>query len=70
MAQIEKDVSIKLVDMQCDCGNGLMRPDGVVLTSMPPKYPHTCIACGKRETYNVTYPFYKTEDRKIYNNLT
>lgn len=70
MAQTEKEVIVKRVDMECECGNGVMRPDGVVLTSMPPQYPHACTSCKRRETYRITYPYHKTEDQYIYNNLT
>lgn len=39
----------KLCDTEgCD---GVMVPDGTVLTSMPPGYPHSCPKCKRREVY-------------------
>lgn len=41
------------LDYVCDkCGIGKMRPDGICLTSSPPKYPHTCNNEECRETIN------------------
>lgn len=44
-------------DMACECGDGLMRPVGAALLTSPPKYPHACTKCGRRETFLQTYPY-------------
>lgn len=35
------------------CGSEALEFSGVALTSLPPKYPHRCLICGK--TTNLTY---------------
>ena len=44
------------VDMECDCGEGLMRPTGVTLMSNPAQYPHQCKVCGATKNFRVSYP--------------
>lgn len=48
-------------DRQCECGRGVMRPDGLAFLTSPPKYPHSCTACGKTETLPQRHPFISYE---------
>ena len=54
-----REVKTQQVDERCPkCGNGFMRPNGLVKTSNPPKYPHSCNAgCGHTADYGVRYPY-------------
>ena len=36
--------------------DGYMRPDIALLPTSPPKYPHTCDACGHQAVFDVCYP--------------
>lgn len=56
-AVIEKVIPMR-VDMVCPhCGDGRMRPNGMVLTTYPPKYSHQCNVCSYVEAYDVSYPY-------------
>lgn len=59
--EVVEPVRLERVVMQCDCG-GEMCPTGLVLTSMPPQYPHECGQCHKRETYTSRYPMMRERD--------
>lgn len=50
-------VTIKVRRRCTECFSGEMVPNGITLTSMPPKYPHTCAYCGHEETYQHKYPY-------------
>jgi hypothetical protein len=57
VTEIRRPARVVLVDMACDhCSVGRMRFSGVVLTTNPPQYPHTCTSCGTTATYGNTYP--------------
>ena len=46
----------------CDkCNNGYMLPTGVILTSIPPQYPHKCSACGDVANLRKSYPAFVTK---------
>lgn len=56
MPEIRK-VSTNVVDEKCqNCGQGWMRPNGIVLTTNPPQFQHTCTNCGHKQNYTVKYP--------------
>lgn len=58
MARVERRIKMYEFDMVCDkCGDGYMRPDGVVIPTLPAKYPHTCDNCGARAEFDVQYPY-------------
>jgi hypothetical protein len=45
------------VDYRCDsCNEGYYRPNGIVLTSMPPQFPHECSNCGDSKVFTEKYP--------------
>ncbi len=51
---------------RCDCESedfGGMKFTGMVLTSMPPQYPHHCGDCGKTENLTKQYPCFEYEER-------
>lgn len=49
-----------IVKEMCECGGEFVF-DGIVLTSYPPKFPHTCNKCGKKVTLDRQYPSTQTE---------
>lgn len=49
-----------IVKEVCECGGEFVF-DGIVLTSYPPKFPHTCNKCGKKVTLDRQYPSSQTE---------
>ena len=52
-----RNVQSQQVDQPCPkCGQGYMRPNGIVTMSNPPQFEHTCTACGYKQLYNVRYP--------------
>ena len=58
-----RNIQTQSVDERCPiCGNkpngGWMRPNGIVLMSNPPQYPHKCTSCNYEQTYSVQYPYY------------
>lgn len=53
-----RQVQTTQVDERCpQCGNGWMRPTGVINTTNPPTYQHSCTACGAVRDYGVRYPY-------------
>ena len=57
-----RNVNSRQVDFRCpECQNGWMRPSGIVLTSNPPQYPHTCTSCSYKQTFGVRYPYVVTD---------
>ena len=57
MAEIRREMKVYQVDMQCpDCGEGMMKFNGLKLLTNPPKYQHICDKCGFCEDYPVQYP--------------
>lgn len=57
MSAHQTEVKTYRVTYHCDkCNNGMMRHDGIVLTSAPPKYPHTCVTCGDKKNFDCVYP--------------
>ena len=57
MAYTQRPIRPIEIDFTCDsCGEGKMRPTGVMLCSNPPQFPHTCINCGAEQTFREKYP--------------
>lgn len=57
MPQTEFSVVMVRIDFICDaCGNGHMRPTGIMLASDLPKWTHACNSCGSIGTFDNTYP--------------
>ena len=53
-----RNVNSTQVDERCpSCNQGWMRPNGVVQTTNPPQYEHSCNACGHKQTYGMRYPY-------------
>ena len=56
----EKDTEVKtiMVEYVCDkCERGTMGKDGnVVLTRLPPLFPHKCSNCGHEQNFKTLYP--------------
>jgi predicted RNA-binding Zn-ribbon protein involved in translation (DUF1610 family) len=53
-----RQVQTNQVDQKCPaCGNGWMRPNGVVQTTNPPQYDHACTNCGHTQTYGMRFPY-------------
>ena len=53
-----RNVQSQQVDEKCpDCGQGWMRPTGIVKPTLPPQYEHACNACGSKRDYGVRYPY-------------
>jgi hypothetical protein len=59
--EIKKEVKTYLIDYECPvCKKGLLRSNGVCLTSNPPQYPHKCNnkECNYMETFtDKKYPY-------------
>ena len=50
------------VSLYCDKCSGEMAPDGRMLTSNPPQYPHVCCKCGHvANVRGKTYPYIEYE---------
>lgn len=48
---------VKIVEYICDkCHAGKMKPTGIMLTCMPPKYEHVCPYCNTKAHLDHTYP--------------
>lgn len=48
------------VEMKCGaCPDGYMDADGIMLTSNPPQFPHTCKSCGATAIFLEKYPTYR-----------
>jgi len=57
MAEI-RNIQSQQADQRCPaCGNGWMRPNGVVETTNPPQYGHACNVCGYQQTYGMRFPY-------------
>lgn len=57
MREVNRNVRAVEVDMECDCGEGFMRPTGISKACNPPLHVHQCTTCEL--TLNVrdkTYP--------------
>jgi len=55
MPEVRK-VESQQVDERCPvCGQGWMRPNGIVSGSN--QYEHSCTACNYKQTYAVRYPY-------------
>lgn len=70
MSEIRSKLQVFELDYACDkCGNGRMRPEGVVYPTSPPQYPHVCDNCGSKMTFRAMYPriayFYKGTDIEV-----
>jgi len=53
-----RQVQTQQVDQRCPaCGNGWMRPNGVVKTTNPPAFEHSCTSCGHQQTYGMRFPY-------------
>jgi transcription elongation factor Elf1 len=63
MPETKTEQRVIRTDMTCnDCGNGVMRPTGVMLSSHPPQFAHACTNCGAQHAYRVNYPAFTYED--------
>lgn len=52
-----RNVQIQQVDERCPaCGQGYMRPTGIVKMVHPPLYQHKCTHCEYIQDYRMTYP--------------
>jgi hypothetical protein len=52
-----RQVQAQQMDQQCpSCGQGWMRPSGIVNQTNPPSYEHSCTSCGYKQTYGMRYP--------------
>ena len=57
MPEIRK-TEAQTMDERCPiCQKGWMRPTGIVLTSEPPMFEHSCVSCGNKQNYYVKYPY-------------
>ncbi len=64
MAERNYEVKTVGVEYVCDkCGQGTMRPTGIMLTMSPPKWGHKCNHCGELADLNQTYPTVRTSAR-------
>jgi hypothetical protein len=55
--EISEEVRPVFIKYICDtCGEGEMAFKGIVLTSYPAQYPHSCIKCGQEQTFFKQYP--------------
>ena len=66
MPEVKKKIDVFRLDYICDkCEKGRMRHTGLVLTSMPPQYPHECDECGHAQTFRgFSYPTQVFEDER------
>lgn len=51
-----KEVKVYMDRLYCDVCDEEMEFTGMVLTSYPPQYPHSCPKCGHRITTTEQYP--------------
>lgn len=57
MAEVKTQVKTYEVQYVCDvCKDGYMEPNGIMLTSNPPKYQHSCQNCNHSVSFRVQYP--------------
>lgn len=53
-----REVKVQQIDEKCPvCGQGYMRPTGLVLSGNPPQYEHKCTNCDYKQHYTVRYPY-------------
>lgn len=53
-----RQVTTSQVDERCPkCGQGWMRPTGIVNNTNPATYEHSCNRCGNVSFYTVRYPY-------------
>lgn len=64
MKEIKNPIREYVVHAMCECG-GEFVPDGMVLMSSPPQYPHICNKCGASVTFNKKYPSIEYEEIDI-----
>ena len=51
-------VQTNQVDMKCPtCGNGYMRPNGIVYMTTPQQFEHKCTNCDHKQPFGVRFPF-------------
>jgi len=50
-----KPVGVRMRCELCVAGEMLSK-DGIVLTTMPPLYPHCCNQCGHKKNFRERYP--------------
>lgn len=63
MPEMKKPVQTMRVDYVCDvCNTGVMTATGMVLTSYPPQYEHTCSHCGAVGRLRNQYPTVRYEE--------
>ena len=52
-----RQVQSQQMDQQCPaCGQGWMRPNGIINQTNPPSYELSCTSCGHKQTYGMRYP--------------
>lgn len=49
-------VEVHRVTYECDKCHGQVEFDDMILTSIPPKYPHHCSECGEKYVFETRYP--------------
>jgi ribosomal protein S27AE len=53
-----RNIGTQHVDERCPkCGQGYMRPTGIVQDTNPPLFEHSCNQCGNVSFYTVRYPY-------------
>ena len=53
-----REVKKQQMDQRCpNCGDGYMRPNGIVNPGPPASFEHRCNVCGAKSFYNVRYPY-------------
>ena len=63
MIEEKRECKTYRVHAKCSkCSTGYMLPDGKILLSDPPKYPHTCNNCGHKEDLDNKYPAFAWEN--------
>jgi len=54
-----------LVVLYCEECGARMHPTGMILTTMPPKYPHKCQGCGYTENQDKKYPYLDYDEENV-----
>jgi hypothetical protein len=53
-----RQVQYQQMDQKCpSCGNGWMRPTGIVTSQTPPQYAHRCTSCAYEAVYGMRFPY-------------
>ncbi len=55
MKTIRTEIMTFMNESFCECG-GIYKFSGMILTSIPPQYPHKCDRCGNIENLAESYP--------------